>query len=75
MILFFVAVGIYIHVERPSQIPSIIEWVGLPGTLIAIFCIAGVHSDYFILASILANIGIYLVIPWLGFRLFRRVLG
>jgi hypothetical protein len=53
VILFFCFVGLYVNADTKGNIPAFIEWIGLPGTLIAAFCLVGVHSDHFILASIL----------------------
>ena len=70
VILFFSVVGLYVNADTKGNIPAIIEWIGLPGTFIAAFCLVGVHSDHFILASILANIGIYLLVPYLLWKVF-----
>jgi len=61
-----------VNADTKGNIPTFIEWIGLPGTLIAAFCLVGVHSDHFILASILANIGVYLLIPYLLWKMFSR---
>jgi hypothetical protein len=72
VIVFFSFVGIYLSGDKPSVVPPFIELVGLPGVFVAVFCLTGVHSDHFVLASILANIGVYLLVPYLVWRLFSR---
>ena len=70
IILFFGFVGLYLSADQKGDVPTFVEWIGLPGVFLAVFCIVGVHSDHFILASILANIGFYLLIPWLVWKIF-----
>ena len=72
VIAFFSFVGFYLSADRSGVVPAFIELVGLPGVFIAMFCLTGVHSDHFILASILANIGVYLLVPYFAWRLFSR---
>jgi len=69
---FFSFVGIFINAERPSVIPAFIEWVSLPGVLIAVYCMTGPHSDHFIFASMLASISVYLFVPYFVWSLFLR---
>ena len=72
VIVFFSFVGLYLNADRPSVVPAFIKLVGLPGVFIAVFCLTGVDSDHFILASLLANIGVYLLVPYFVWRLFLR---
>jgi hypothetical protein len=50
---------------RSSELPQWVEWVSLPGILIAGFGLVGVHSSLFVAASIIVNIGIYFGLPCL----------
>ena len=70
VILFFSFVGFYLSAHEQGEIPTLVEWIGIPGVLLAAFYLVGVHSDHFILASILANIGVYLLIPRLIWKMF-----
>ncbi len=70
VILFFGCIGVYLSGDQTGNVPSFIEWIGMPGTLLAVYGLVGVHSDHFVLASILANIGIYLLVPYLVWKLF-----
>ena len=70
VIFFFSFVGFYLSAHEHGEIPMLVEWIGMPGVLLAAFCLVGVHSDHFILASILANIGVYLLISWLIWKMF-----
>jgi hypothetical protein len=70
VIVFFSCVGFYVTANEQGDVPNLLEWIGMPGVLLAVFCLVGVHSDHFVLASILANIAVYLLVPWLLWRLF-----
>jgi len=72
VVLFFSYLGAYLSADHGGNVPSVIEWIGMPGTLLAVYGLVGVHSDHFVLASILANIGIYLLVPYLVGRLLSR---
>jgi hypothetical protein len=69
LVLFFALVGRYLVADQKGDLPTLLEWICLPGTLLAIYCLVGVHSDHFILASILANIAVYLLVPYLVWKL------
>jgi len=69
VIVFFACVGLYLSAHEQGDVPKLLEWIGMPGVLLAVFCLVGVHSDHFVLASILANIAVYLIVPWLLWRL------
>lgn len=70
VVLFFGCVGFYLSADQKGDVPGLIEWIGMPGTLLAVYALVGVHSDHFILASILANIGVYLLVPVVIWKLF-----
>jgi hypothetical protein len=69
VVLFFALVGRYLAADQKGDLPTLLEWICLPGTLLAVYCLVGVHSDHFILASILANIALYLLVPYLVWKL------
>jgi len=73
VVLFFALVGCYLAADQKGDLPMLLEWISLPGTLLAVYCLVGVHSDHFILASILANIGVYLLVPYLLWKLLSFV--
>jgi hypothetical protein len=70
VVLFFGCVGLYLSDTQSRGVPSLIELIGIPGVFIAVFCLVGVHSEHFILVSILANIVFYLLTPWLLWKVF-----
>lgn len=70
VLLFFGCIEIYLSARERAHVPSFVEWVEMPGSLLAAFCLVGVHSDYFALAAFLSNVAVYLLVPYLGWKLF-----
>ena len=65
--LFFVVIGVYLDLSHDRPIPPFIEWISLPGALLA-----GVHSDYFFTGMTIINIAIYAGIPYLIWTVVER---
>jgi len=67
--VYFTSLGVYLSHHELAKVPRAIEWTLTPGIFLAVFCLVGVHSDYFEQTSILANIAVFLVAPYLVWRL------
>jgi len=65
IIIFFGILGAYLSGHEIDSMPKVVQWTLVPGIFFAMFCLVGVHSDHFILASVLANIGVYILVPYL----------
>ena len=70
VVLSFVLLGLYVAADQKGDVPTVVEYIYLPGTLFTTYCLVGVHSDYFILASTVANIGVFLLFSYLLWKLF-----
>lgn len=70
VIFCFGCIALYLSADQKGDVPMIIELLAIPGTLLAAFGLVGIHSDHFISVSILANIGFYLLIPYLFWKVF-----
>jgi hypothetical protein len=70
-VVFFVSVAPWLLTEQKGYASMLCAWIASPGIYLAAFCLVGVHSDHFVLVSILANIAFYLLAPWLLWKIFR----
>jgi len=70
VVLFFGCIELYLSAREQVNVPTFVEWVEMPGSLLAAYCLVGVHSDHFVLASFLSNIAVYLLVPYLVFKMF-----
>ena len=73
VVLFFIASGSYLFsLTTKDTVPGFLEWVFLPGTLLAGFGIVGVHSDHFLSVALIANICFYLSLVAVAWRITLR---
>jgi len=72
VILFFGTTGFAVSADTTGNLSPVVEWVSMPGSFLALWSV-GVHSDHFVLASILENIAFYLIVPVLLWKIFLRL--
>jgi pheromone shutdown protein TraB len=70
VLLYFGCVEIYLATGQKSGVPSLIEWIEMPGFFLAVYCLVGRSSEHVILVSVLANIGFYLLVPLVLWKIF-----
>ena len=71
VILFFGITGFAIFADKAGNL-SPVGWIQFPGIFLA-FWTVGVHSDHFFLTITLANIAVYLITPFLFWKIFSRL--
>jgi hypothetical protein len=71
LIVLFSSLGLFLT-PSDSRFPTWLGWLEMPGALIALFTV-GAHSDFIMPAIQIANIAFYFLVPFLIFRLARRI--
>ena len=80
IVLVFSIAGIYEEYgpagEMPTLVFAIFAGFGMPGFGLAVCCITdgGVHAAHLTLLSVLTNIGLYLLIPYLFWKKDRQMI-
>jgi len=72
VLLFFSITGLQVSADTTGNLSSVIDWTWLPGGFLAGWTV-GVHSDHFILGAFLWNIAVYLIVPFLLWKVFVRI--
>ena len=72
VVLFFGITGFRLSAHLTGNLSPVVGWLWFPGIFLA-FWTVGVHSDRFMFVSILANIAVYLVVPFLLWKLFVQL--
>jgi len=70
VLLYFGCVELYLETNPKIAVPAFVEWIEMPGFFLAVYCLVGRSSDHVIMVAVLANIGFYLLAPWVLWKIF-----
>jgi len=70
VLFYFGVTGLKVFADTTGSLSPLIEWTWFPGGFLAGWTV-GVHSDHFILGCLLWNIAVYLLVPFLVWKLVK----